>query len=74
MNLGQILLDSGFRYEGSCSCDGISTLKYRNGAFQFRWRKTRQTFQIRHKGQALIQWTNISDAQNKIDELVKEII
>lgn len=59
----------GYTFEGTCNCDGFKTYKYKNGAYQFRWRVNTNKFKMKHHGVTKTTWKDISQAE----ELLKTI-
>lgn len=44
------LIQYGFTYSRSCRCDGFKTDIYKNGVYEVKVRKGRNTFKIRQHG------------------------
>lgn len=65
----ELLALHGFTYHSSCSCDGHRTEKYRKPEYEVKIRPKQNRFRIRKNGSWLMQWTNITELENKLTEL-----
>lgn len=59
----------GFKYTGSCYCNGYYTEKFKRGDYKLRWRKKRHLGMILLYGSSITKWIKISD----IDEALSKI-
>lgn len=64
-----IFLQYGFKYEGSCHCDGYQSDKYRKGNYQVRHRVKRREFKVKKDGRTITQWIT----ENKLIETLETI-
>lgn len=65
----EILTKYGYNPAGSCSCDGIYTLKYKNGNYLIKWRKSRYKFRLFEYGKAITGWMEVKEADKKLNEI-----
>jgi hypothetical protein len=64
----ETLLSCGFKFNGTCKCNGVYQEKYRKGIFEFKVAPGSQTWKLaRHKHQ--IANGNYTNLQDKINEL-----
>jgi hypothetical protein len=64
-----LLTKYGFKSAGSCNCGGVFTQKYRCDTYLIRIRPRRYKFAIFDHGTRLLDWTDLKDLENKLNEL-----
>lgn len=69
----ETLAKYGFKSAGSCNCNGIYTLKYKNGPYMVRIRKNRYTFAIQENGSYITSFTKLTELEKKLKELDESI-
>lgn len=70
MSVKELMSFYGYVYSGNCNCSGAFTEKYRRKDFyQFKWRKHKYQFMIKHKNDVIVNWTPVKDAEQKLKEL-----
>lgn len=57
----------GFKYKGSCNCDGSLTEKWELGEYQLRIKATR--FKIKQNGSTIKSWTPIDQLQTVLSNV-----
>lgn len=65
----EIMSKYGFNPAGTCNCGGIYTEKFRRGADLVRIRPRRYKFTIYHNGGVVLNWTDLKDLENKMNEI-----
>lgn len=69
MSVKELMDHYGFVYYGNCNCSGAFTEKYKKGFYQFKWRKHKYQFQIKHKNDTIVDWSPLKEAEQKLIEL-----
>lgn len=64
----QLLESLGYKFTGTCNCDGYLTHKYKNGDYKIKWRIQRAQFKILKHGITVTNWESIAN-----DYLIKEL-
>lgn len=65
----EILARYGFNPAGHCNCGGIYTEKYRCDTYLVRVRPRRYKFAIYDHGSQVINWTDLKELENKLNEI-----
>lgn len=66
MSITERLQEEGFRFKGSCQCDGYMTLKYERNGTEVRWRRNAYTFKITGK----TNWLKLTQLETELQKLV----
>jgi len=67
----EILSKYGFKYSGSCNCNGVFTQKYKKGDYLVRVRKNRYKFMIQKGGKSTTIWLPTAELENKLNEILE---
>jgi hypothetical protein len=67
--MNETLIKYGFKASGSCTCGGIYTQKYRCDTYLIRVRPKRYKFAIYDHGSQMVNWTDLRELENKLNEL-----
>lgn len=59
----------GFKSAGTCNCGGVYTEKYRCDTYLVRIRPRRYKFAIYEDGSRTMDWTDLSQLENKLNEI-----
>ena len=70
----EILNEHGFKFSGTCHCDGFKTLKYRNGDYEIKWRINKYQFKLKKHGLTIQGWTSIKLLNEILEEKGKIIL
>lgn len=65
----ELLERYGFKPAGHCNCGGIYTEKYRCDTYLVRVRPRRYKFAIYDHGSQVVNWTDIKELENKLNEI-----
>lgn len=65
----EVLKKYGFKYVGSCNCNGIYTQKYKRGDYMIRWRSKRYKFVVQYLGKMTGGWQPVTELENKLKEI-----
>lgn len=65
----EILNKYGYKPAGSCNCNGVFTLKYKNGDYLLKWRKSRYKFMVFEKGLSITSWLEVKELETKLNEI-----
>lgn len=68
-----LLHQYGFKYTGSCNCNGIFTEKYKKGEYLIKWRRKRYTFCVVQNNSKITGWLPLKDMESKLKELTSEL-
>lgn len=52
----EILNQLGYKFTGTCNCDGYYTEKYKNGDYKVKWRVKKGTFKVLKFGMNVTGW------------------
>lgn len=64
-----LLTARNFKAAGTCNCGGVYTQKYRCDAYLIRVRPRRYKFAIFDHGQRIVDWTDLKELENKLNEI-----
>lgn len=71
----KFLIDEyGYRFLGTCTCDGWYTEKYMLNEYQVRIRIHQRKFKVRRYGGTIRNWKPTTELKKTIDELNTKII
>lgn len=64
-----LLARYGFKAAGTCNCGGIYTQKFKCDTYLIRVRPRRYKFAIFDHGQRVMDWTDLKELENKLNEV-----
>lgn len=69
----ELLTKYDYKPAGSCHCNGVFTLKFKNGDYLIKWRKSRYKFQVFESGSSITGWLEVKELENKLKEIHQSI-
>lgn len=63
-----LLTARNFKAAGTCNCGGAYTQKFRCNTYLVRVRPRKYKFDIFNRGQRMIEWTDLKELENKLNE------
>lgn len=59
----------GYKYDGTCNCDGHHTEKYSKDDYQLRIRTKRNQFKLKRGNHTLTAWAMIATLENTLNNV-----
>ena len=72
-SIKELMILYGYRFTGTCHCDGYTTEKYRNGDYELRWRKAKYQFRIKRNNRELMQWQPLTKLEQELKNIHAEV-